>query len=685
MDFLEAIGIVKNVAPYLKQNEYDGMIIKKIATTNCVGYSETSGQTHFAITGEQMNVFPYIRSDGYFKVPYVTGNKLKNYFALNVPLSLYKENLKYLGASEYSQNLIIKVSVIRSRRKDETEQIEFGVERFCIDGNKFVDFKKLWHPDDYFVLLKRQNIFSYDCLVIRKDDGIDLDLLEGKFFYNPTSAQTKIDISEDVTLEDGSVRIPHLRNRIVFGAPGTGKSHRLKIQAYKYFTIQQQAEKDEASLIQSEIQEAGNVISQYVAIGINHSTFLKDKQPQDISKIYSCSKDNGYYIRQGVRAAEYLQKLPEVNDDELSSQFILTQLEEIKNEKYMMQACSAAIGYKYRTLFLDKSSLEIMDFLNLSKTSSQAAWIYYGTQAGKYEPQKPDEVKEKFVERVTFHPNYSYAQFVGTYKPVQDSADENQIKYEYVPGPFMRVYTAAKKNPAQNFLLLIEEINRANVAAVFGDVFQLLDRKGGVSEYPIAVSEDIKRYLSKKGIFEDELSIPSNMYIWATMNSADQGVFPMDTAFKRRWEFEYIGIDDGETKLVYDDNSKILVPVPFDNKEGSKNKDSLNYNLVEWNELRKQINAKLIGLHINEDKLLGPFFIGLDALKNAKEETHAQNFIKLFKSKVIMYLFEDVVKINPSKLFVECGDHPIYSHICAKFDEIGEKIFGFELPKNDTH
>ena len=160
-------------------------------------------------------------------------------------------------------------------------------------------------------------------------------------------------------------------------------------------------------------------------------------------------------------------------------------------------------------------------------------------------------------ERVTFHPEYSYSQFVGTYKPVMGE-DGESIKYNYVPGPFMRMYVEAIKsartdNP-QPYLLLIEEINRAKVAAVFGDVFQLLDRDdNGVSEYEIQASEDIRRYLAKElNVPMDSckhIRIPDNMYIWATMNSADQGVFPMDTAFKRRWNFEYLGINDNEDEI----------------------------------------------------------------------------------------------------------------------------------------
>jgi hypothetical protein len=214
------------------------------------------------------------------------------------------------------------------------------------------------------------------------------------------------------------------------------------------------------------------------------------------------------------------------------------------------------------------------------------------------------ENNEDDYERVTFHPDYAYAHFVGTYKPVpsKDSQGSDTITYTYVPGPFMRVYVKALKNSRnaiiRPFLLIIEEINRANVAAVFGDIFQLLDRGDDeVSEYPIQASEDIKAYLVRElgGKPDDyaKLRIPDNMFIWATMNSADQGVFPMDTAFKRRWDFTYLGIDDSDEKIrgkyVYlaDDKSQ----------------------KVEWNKLRKAINHFLAKEKINEDKQLGPYFI----------------------------------------------------------------------------
>ncbi|MDT2768036.1 AAA family ATPase [Globicatella sulfidifaciens] len=305
------------------------------------------------------------------------------------------------------------------------------------------------------------------------------------------------------------------------------------------------------------------------------------------------------------------------------------------------------------------------------------------------------EYSDDHYERVTFHPEYNYANFVGTYKPV--SNQEGEIVYKYVPGPFMRILAKALKNLKEDkiepFLLIIEEINRANVASVFGEVFQLLDRKSDTkeSEYSIEASEDIKKHLSKVlgGIPEEysKIKIPSNLFIWATMNSADQGVFPMDTAFKRRWDFHYISIDFNEERI---ENYYV----------------ELNNEKINLNKLRKSINNALSSYGLNEDKLLGPYFINLENLKIAsspliKDENFGdkvaencikihhnrqvfvdtEEFVKIFKNKVIMYLFEDIAKHKVSNLFSGCLllDETMnlnrYSLICEMFDKVGIKIF----------
>lgn len=268
-------------------------------------------------------------------------------------------------------------------------------------------------------------------------------------------------------------------------------------------------------------------------------------------------------------------------------------------------------------------------------------------------------------ERVTFHPEYTYSQFVGTYKPVTNAAGE--IRYDFVPGPFMRVLVEALKsgrtdNP-QPHLLLIEEINRAKVAAVFGEVFQLLDRsEDGSSEYEIHVTEDIKKYLiSQLGKSPDNLKIPDNMLIWATMNSADQGVFPMDTAFKRRWNFEYIGIDDND-----DGVGGVFTLAGMD---------------INWNTLRKAINEVLAGtFNINEDKLLGPYFLSkkVFAFGDDGRMLNPDQFINAFKSKVIMYLYDDAAKSKRRELFQGC-DSSKFSSVCTAFEERGIEIFGADF------
>lgn len=274
------------------------------------------------------------------------------------------------------------------------------------------------------------------------------------------------------------------------------------------------------------------------------------------------------------------------------------------------------------------------------------------------------------IERVTFHPDYSYGQFVGSYKPVSD--DEGRIRYEYVPGPFMRTLVKALESgkngdSAEKFLLIVEEINRAKVAAVFGDMFQLLDRTdAGDSVYEIQASEDVRRYLARElGGTKDNytsIKLPNNMYIWATMNSADQGVFLMDTAFKRRWEFEYIGIDENEKEV-----KDYEIPVCKNDTVSKK---------IYWNELRKALNEKLISLGVNEDKLLGPFFLSKSVLESAMSK--GMDFVKLFESKVLMYLFEDAAKMKVRQLFnLESGKY-IYSEVCKKFEKDGLDVFNLE-------
>ena len=303
---------------------------------------------------------------------------------------------------------------------------------------------------------------------------------------------------------------------------------------------------------------------------------------------------------------------------------------------------------------IEKGTLTKLDPVNNLKpftSDLKRNIIYFGAPGtGKsynLNQDKDDLLKgyENNYERVTFHPDYSYANFVGTYKPVPEG---NSITYKYVPGPFMRILKKAIQKPSEPFLLIIEEINRANVAAVFGDVFQLLDRTETYeSEYPIEASEDMKTYLNKSKIV-----LPSNLFIWATMNSADQGVFPMDTAFKRRWDFKYFSINNNENEIK---NTYV----------------NINNKQLNWNDLRKQINSELLSYKLNEDKLLGPFFAFNEFMN---QEIPIETFKDIFKNKIIMYLFEDAARSRRNELFrgacnIKDTKNITYSEICELINE----------------
>lgn len=374
--------------------------------------------------------------------------------------------------------------------------------------------------------------------------------------------------------------------------------------------------------------------------------------------------------------AGHLTSCSEINDDE-NLMFLY--------DKYYYSSSETDVTEINREEEMEnKPKIELVFKTGFGTDYARNRIVFGAPGTGKSHMIKEDcaEMVEKYkagFERVTFHPDYTYAQFVGTYKPVTDS--KGSIRYDFVPGPFMRVYanalqSALQGNDVKPYILIVEELNRAKVAAVFGDVFQLLDRDDdGVSEYGIQASEDIKKYLAKK--FDasadsfDELKLPDNMYIWATMNSADQGVFPMDTAFKRRWSFDYLGINEKDEQI----KGKIILGTGDYSAE------------VEWNILRKAINDKLTkDYKINEDKLLGPFFMEKKMLKTVSDSDETildrEGFIRVFKSKVLMYLFEDAAKQHKHKLFSGCSDTNKYSSICDDFDRKGIRIFGDNFEKD---
>ena len=260
--------------------------------------------------------------------------------------------------------------------------------------------------------------------------------------------------------------------------------------------------------------------------------------------------------------------------------------------------------------------------------------IYYGAP-GTGKSYKINEITKstKNFTRTTFHPDSDYSTFVGCYKPTMEPTgtivggkEQTKISYSYVAQAFLQAYTAAWKNTSEPYYLIIEEINRGNCAQIFGDLFQLLDRdENGMSSYGITPDKDIANYLKKefaKSEIENAdikngntMMLPSNLYILATMNTSDQSLFPIDSAFKRRWDWEYVPIEDAGKKHYI--------------KVGNKKYD--------WWTFIDTINNSIDHITGSEDKKMGYWFV---KPQNNDREITAKQFV----GKVLFYLWNDVYK-----------------------------------------
>ena len=244
-----------------------------------------------------------------------------------------------------------------------------------------------------------------------------------------------------------------------------------------------------------------------------------------------------------------------------------------------------------------------------------------------------EEIDENSVFRATFFQDYTNTDFVGQILP-KVGVDGN-VTYEFNPGPFTRALKCAIDNPDGKVALIIEELNRGNAPSIFGDIFQLLDRKDGTSRYPI-VNVNVQTYLKKESLYDlGYIKIPANLYIYATMNTSDQNVFTLDTAFKRRWKFE---------KLTNEFLGKDII--------GGKLVPGLQD--VTWKMFVETVNKYIISHATSlsaEDKQLGKYFVDDDLLMDSTDD-YSEEKLKEFAYKVFEYLWADVAKFNRTDWFI---------------------------------
>lgn len=264
--------------------------------------------------------------------------------------------------------------------------------------------------------------------------------------------------------------------------------------------------------------------------------------------------------------------------------------------------------------------------------------------------QNCNDKKDKNIFRTIFYQDYSHADFVGQYMPKRING---QVEYTFVPKVFTKALEKAYQCPDEPVVLIIEEINRGDAASIFGDIFQLLDRNSdGESEYKIDCDEIVdylnekrkkKAYKSSENISQiidtGKIYLPKNLYLLATMNTCDQNVFALDTAFKRRWRMEEIPNEFNNHEL-----KDKFVPYDFGADE-----------YITWEDFVKVVNKQIVDCSdefFGDDRQIGCFFVDDTCLLDdppVKDEDKSRNFAY----KVISYLWNDVAKINRTKWFKE--------------------------------
>lgn len=349
------------------------------------------------------------------------------------------------------------------------------------------------------------------------------------------------------------------------------------------------------------------------------------------------------------------------------------------------QQCLIITKFSFKDYYLSNSS-------NMNKRNTKVKQIiYYGAPGtgkshdikidvgtkgdlGITDEATKDEMRDDNNIRITFHPDTDYASFVGCYKPMPGNKPDS-IVYKYQPQAFVKAYVEAWKRyldkdvEGKNYYLIIEEINRGNCAQIFGDMFQLLDREyDGYSSYEVDTDSDLQRYLEEAFAntdFSDEakesddklkngekMILPPNLSILATMNTSDQSLFPMDSAFKRRWQMHYVKINTDDEKVK---------PILF--KVGDEK--------YSWSDFVKAINAYIQDKNGSTSKQIGQWFARCDDDEDDKGKPTTISFDN-FCSKVLFYLFTDAFRddMNFGHLFNDENEDFFFENL---YDESVEK------------
>ena len=501
-------------------------------------YKSKSDIENFDISKGSKNREYLIRS--IFDKVFVNGIRVKNNSFI---VLLAREN-----SASHSGRLIISYPPYASYKNDDMYVSNEATiaEMFNVLGCKQ---SGCWFSYDISVV--NQDELHFSCVVVNKDNNM---------VYRGKSSERSAEWASLIPDEEHRSFVVKIsssltsRQIIYYGAPGTGKSHKIKeiLGEYEGCPVDKKVPKE-------------NIFRTTFHPDSDYSTFVGAYKPimeKSIDKIYDKGeliskltemKEGGVTYSPQKFGAKYWRSLKQLN---------------LSDKKDILQACGMSDNY---TVEFDKGMAVGEEYLACS--------------------------------------------------------NESRIIYSFVPQAFLNAYIQAYRKPEEKVYLIIEEINRGNCAQIFGDLFQLLDRDAnGKSEYSIKADADLRAFLEEKlgednpGIKDGELCLPSNLYIYATMNTSDQSLFPIDSAFKRRWDWEY-------------------EPIKYKNTDWKIVIDGTEYS---WTSFQRKVNDKILSATSSEDKMLGDYFV------NPSDGVITE---KVLLNKILFYLWNDVCKDGEGDIF----------------------------------
>lgn len=568
LTFAEALDLVTSKIAETEGKEYDGIIVKKLMASNTLDPNrDNTKQTHIAITGKQIDIFPYLNAAGYFDPNFEEkDDSLKSFFLLQAPVRLYRKNVENVITDKTSLSSIFRsdkqiqevyVSVQGSRRKDQSDQVQFSL--ISYDSPEFVNFRKQLEKDSTMVLLKYDKEFKYDLFAF-KSNSVEANAFNAlnSNFYKKDNSVTKVNPQLFLRIDDNKTTI-----------------------------LDNLTEHQLGMILKDMFSKPNYSVCAIHSFGIIYGDYIRKKDYCIASILKKAGINDSYSIELG--------KGNKLRDSFENNIFGISIYKEDKKTKKIIDSDTRLTGGKNVLLYGVPGSGK-SHYINTNYCSDQ-----------------------DLIERVVFHPEYTYSDFVGQILP---QIVEDKLNYVFTPGPFTTILKKAICSPSKKFFLVIEELNRGNAPAIFGEIFQLLDRNNnGESEYSITNFDIAKELFNNP---EQKIKLPSNLWILATMNTSDQNVFTLDTAFQRRWQMKHIRNDISSSTFA---------------------KNAIANTGITWEAFALKVNSLIIkcndGASSTEDKRIGAYFVSENELNNKE----------LFAEKVLKYLWDDAFKLDRGLFF----------------------------------